>query len=563
MLRTHTCGELTKQETGKEVTLCGWVDTIRNHGKVTFIDLRDRYGITQIVFNQTLNFRRESVIQVTGVVQEKPTKNEDLTTGAVEVHANKHTIYSQANVFPLDENTAEDTRLKYRYLDLRSNKQQNILALRSKALTLVRNFLTNKEFLEVETPILGKSTPEGARDYLVPSRVQPGKFYALPQSPQLFKQLLMIAGTDRYYQIARCFRDEDLRKDRQPEFTQIDLEMSFVEEEDIIQLNEELAKHLLEELINHKITDIPRISYQEAMRRYGTDRPDTRYELHLQEITTTAHKTDFNVFTNAEHVTALVAEHDFSRKDIDALTETAKTYHAKGLAWTRYNQEELEGGVAKFLKPIQEELKKELNLTQQATIFFVADKKQTAQTALGAVRQEIAEQLQLINEDDYNLLWVTNFPMFERDEEANRWVSTHHPFTMPSVQNAEELTDDNLKELTSKAYDLVLNGNEIAGGSIRIHDQTIQQRVFELLGISQEEANERFGFFTEALQYGTPPHGGIAWGFDRLIAILTNSTSIRDVIAFPKNKHAQDLMLQAPSSVGVEQLDELHITSLL
>ena len=559
MLRTHTCGELRETDANKTATLCGWIDTIRTHGGVTFVDLRDRYGTTQLVFEQPLNAKKESVIQVTGEVKKKPEANKELATGAVELHVEKHEVHSQAKPLPLDENATEETRLTYRYLDLRSNKQQEILALRSKALTLVRNFLTNKAFLEVETPILGKSTPEGARDYLVPSRVQPGNFYALPQSPQLFKQLLMIAGTDRYYQIARCFRDEDLRKDRQPEFTQIDLEMSFVEEEDVIQLNEELAKHLIQELTGQTTPEIPRISYEEAMRTYGTDRPDTRYELHLQEITSTAHKTSFNVFTNAQHVTALAVEHAFSRKEIDALTETAQTHHAKGLAWTRYNNKELEGGVAKFLKPIQEELIQELNLEQEATLFFVADKKQTAQTALGAVRKHVAEKLELINEEEYNLLWVTNFPMFERDEEENRWISTHHPFTMPNVQSAKELTDDNLKQLTSKAYDLVLNGNEIAGGSIRIHDQAIQQRVFELLGISQEEANQRFGFFTEALQYGTPPHGGIAWGFDRLIAVLTNSTSIREVIAFPKNKHAQDLMLQAPSSVREEQLQDLHI----
>lgn len=560
MLRTHTCGELREEHNGATVTLCGWIDTIRTHGNVTFVDVRDRYGITQLVFKEELDLRKESVISATGTVAVKPTPNDELATGAIEVQVDDWELYSEAKPLPLDENATEDTRLKYRYLDLRRPQRQEILALRSKATQIARTFLAEQDFVEVETPILGKSTPEGARDFLVPSRKEPGSFYALPQSPQLFKQLTMIAGLDRYYQIARCFRDEDSRKDRQPEFTQIDVEMSFVEQEDVIALNEALAKELFAQLLGEEFPeDFARITYAEAMRRFGTDRPDTRFGLELTDVTEIAHETEFRVFTGAQHVVALHVKHDFSRKEIDALTDVAQTYHAKGLAWTTYDGQALDGGVAKFLEPITQELTDALGLKAGETLFFVADDKRVAQTALGAVRTQLGADLSLYDHEHYEFLWVTDFPMFERDDEQERYVSMHHPFTMPDVSEAADLSGD-VERINSKSYDLVLNGSEVAGGSIRIHDQAIQKRVFELLGISEEEAQERFGFFVEALQYGTPPHGGIAWGLDRLISIVTASASIRDVIAFPKNKHAQDLMLDAPSGVDEEQLDELGVT---
>ncbi|MFT4249847.1 MAG: aspartate--tRNA ligase [Candidatus Woesearchaeota archaeon] len=560
MLRTHTCGQLRAENEGEEVTLAGWIHTIRNHGNVTFIDLRDRYGTTQLVLKD-FTAPRESVLQITGTVKRREgSENEKLITGKIEVHVKQTTILSKANTIPIDERSAEESRLKYRYLDLRKQELQQRLITRAGINKAIRDFLTEKEFVELETPILAKSTPEGARDYLVASRTQKGSFYALPQSPQLFKQLFMIAGFDKYFQIVRCFRDEDLRKDRQPEFTQLDMELSFAEATDVMQLNEELAKHLYKELTGEEITTaFPKITYEEAMSTYGTDRPDTRFKLPLQEVTSTAHKSNFNVFTQAEHVVALVVNKELSRKEIDALTEVAKTYHAKGLAYIKNSKEGFSSGISKFVEEIQEELTKKLKLGGEETILFVADKKRVAQTALGAVRTALGEQLELIDTNKNNFLWVTDFPMFEYDEETDRYVSMHHPFTMPKVRSAQELREANYEELLSVAYDLVLNGSEIAGGSVRIHDQEIQQEIFTLLKLSKEEITEKFGFFTEALSYGTPPHAGIAWGLDRFLTMMLKQPSIRDVIAFPKNKQGQDVMMQAPSTVEKEQLEELGL----
>ncbi len=559
MLRTHTCDELRKTHAQQHVTLAGWVHAIRTHGTVTFIDLRDRYGITQLVFTTPIRVQKETVIQITGRVEEKTVPNKALSTGEVEVHVETHKILSKANPLPFDENATEETRMKYRYLDLRATEKQHKLIERARIIRILRAYLDEQGFIELETPQLGKSTPEGSRDYLVPSRTQPGTFYALPQSPQLFKQLFMIAGMDKYYQVARCFRDEDLRKDRQPEFTQLDIEMSFVEQEDVMELIENLTKHLWKEYYGKELLPFRRLTYEEAMRTYGSDKPDTRFALHLTDVTTIAHKTPFAVFTNAEYVTALKVPRQLSRKEIEALTDCAKIHHAQGLAWTHTTAEGLEGGIGKFLTEHAQEIKTAMDATQDETILFVADEKRTAQNALGAVRSALGEQLGLMS-DTHAFLWVTDFPMFEYSEEEQRYVAAHHPFTMPVVGSAQELVGADKKTLTSYAYDLVLNGSEIAGGSIRIHDTQIQQEVFTLLGIRKEEAQERFGFFLEALTYGTPPHGGLAWGLDRLITIMLGGSSIRDVIAFPKNKEAQDVMLAAPSGVREEQLTELNLS---
>lgn len=556
MLRTHTCGQLRKENNNETVTLAGWVDKVRTHGHLTFIDLRDRYGTTQITIeNLDQKLGKEDVIQVAGKVIIKPEPNKALKTGEIEIKAEKLTLLNKAKPLPLDitnKETTEETRLKYRYLDLRSKDMQQRLMLRHKATTAVREYFDKLNFIEIETPILGKSTPEGARDYLVPSRVHNGEFYALPQSPQIFKQLFQVAGLDRYMQIVKCFRDEDLRADRQPEFTQIDLEMSFVEEEDIYEIMEGMTKHVWKKALNVDIkTPFPRMTYKEAMLKYGSDKPDLRFGLEIKDLTQWAKQTDFNVFKNAPCTRALVVNGEFSRKKIDKLTDLVKIHKAKGLAWLKKAKDGFEGGIAKFIKDLPLELK------ENEYIFFVADEKRIVESSLGALRSHLGKELNLIK-GEWNFLWVTEFPMLEYSEEEEKYVAMHHPFTSV-LEEDRHLLQTKPEEARSRGYDLVLNGFEIGGGSIRIHDRNLQEEVFAALNISKEEQQEKFGFLLNALSYGAPPHAGLAFGFDRLVMLLAKAENIREVIAFPKTKDAQDLMMRAPSKVKTEQLDELGI----
>ncbi len=563
--RTHTCGELRKENTGNEVTIIGWINKIREHGNLVFLDIRDRYGITQVTASKDFakDLKKEYIVQILGSVVKKPEPNKNLETGEIEITAKVVKLISECKTLPIDlnDNTEmnEDTRLKYRFLDLRRSIMQKNLILRHKVVKATRDFFDTEDFIEVETPMLAKSTPEGARDYLVPSRVNKGKFYALPQSPQIFKQLLMVSGFDKYIQIVKCFRDEDLRADRQPEFTQIDLEMSYVKQEDVLNVNERFLKYLFKKVMN-KDLEVPfqRLTFDEAMNKYGSDKPDLRFGLELQEVTQIVHKTDFNVFKNATLVKCIVAEKEFSRKEIDKLTDLVKIYKAKGLAYIKVDSEgKIDGGVSKFIENIKDELKEKLQLKNNSTVFFVADKKEIVFNALGALRNELAKRLELI-QDGFKFAWVTDFPMFEYNEEAKRYISMHHPFTMPKINSLEEL-DGDIPKISSVAYDITLNGLEIGGGSIRIHDSKIQSKVFELLGIGKEEAQEKFGFLLDALSYGAPPHGGIAYGVDRLVMIMAGEESIREVIAFPKTKNAEDLMMNSPSDVTKDQLDELGL----
>ncbi len=581
MQRTHYCGELRKEHVGRQVTLCGWVHRRRDHGGLIFIDLRDREGVIQVVFNPAVDtqthalahgLRGEYVIEVNGTVAARPqgTVNPNLPTGEVEIMASSLMVLSEAATPPFEvedaTNVGEALRLKHRYLDLRRPTLQRFLRLRHDAAQAVREFLNARGFLEVETPMLTKSTPEGARDYLVPSRVNPGMFYALPQSPQLFKQILMVAGFDRYYQIARCFRDEDLRADRQPEFTQVDLEMSFAAREDIWEMTEQMLKALFQQTVGVAIpTPFPRMLYAEAMSRFGTDKPDTRFEMELVDVGPLVRGAEFKVFAQAleggGEVKGLCAAGmaGASRKDLDDLTELAKGFGAKGLAWMKVAAEGIESPIAKFFKP------EELAALVQALggkpgdlLLFVADKSSVVAETLGRLRIHLAERLHLIPEGRYDFLWVTDFPLLEYDEAEKRYVAMHHPFTAPMDEDLPRLESDPLK-VRAKAYDIVLNGTEIGGGSIRIHRQEIQQRMFERLGIGPEEAKAKFGFLLEALQYGAPPHGGIALGFDRLVALLAGVESIRDVIAFPKTQKAVCPLTDAPSPVTRDQIKELHI----
>ncbi len=581
MLRTHSCNDLTKKNLGEEVTLCGWTHARRDHGGIIFIDLRDRYGITQVVFDPSHDkeshkiaeaLRREFVIQVKGKVRARKQgmENPNLNTGEIEVIADKLKILSEAETPPIEIDDRvkvnEEFRLKYRYLDLRKPSMQQNLILRHKVVTTVRNFLNKNDFIEIETPILAKSTPEGARDYLVPSRVHPGKFFALPQSPQLFKQLLMISGMDRYYQIARCFRDEDLRADRQPEFTQIDIEMSFIEEDDIIGICENLVREVWNKAIGREIKiPFPRITYDEAIERFGIDRPDTRFGLELINVTNIVKDSEFSVFTSQIKEGGIVKCINakgcagFSRKEIEEMTDYVAVYGAKGLAWMKM-QEELESSIVKFFSDeIKEKLIEKTGAEKGDLLLFVSDKKHSVvNEALANLRNYLGKKLGLADENKFNFIWVTDFPLLEFDDELGRYVAVHHPFTMPKESDLE-LLDKEPARVKSKAYDLVLNGTELGGGSIRIHRLDIQKKIFEKLNISEEEANAKFGFLLEALSYGAPPHGGIAFGLDRLIAILAKRESIRDVIAFPKNKAAVSLVDMAPSEVSEEQLKELHI----
>ena len=576
MYRSKTNGELRINNVGENVTLVGWVSKKRNFGNLVFIDLRDRYGITQLVFDNSFsdalsNVRNEYVIQVKGKVVERQSKNPNLSTGDIEIEVNELKVVSEAKLPPFiiaDETDAlEDTRLKYRYLDLRRPVIQDILKLRHKVCMETRKYLDEVGFLEIETPILCKSTPEGARDYLVPSRVNKGRFYALPQSPQLFKQLLMVGGMDKYFQIAKCFRDEDLRADRQPEFTQIDVEMSFVEEDDVMTLAENLVARIFKNIKNIDVKlPLMRMKYDDAMNDYGSDKPDLRFEMKINEVSEIFKNTSFTVFNNVLNnggiINCLVVKgvaSKYSRKDLDKLTEYVKTYRASGLATLKIG-EEVTGSVAKVLSEEEiNSLKTKLGLENEDLVLFVADKKNVVKTSLGALRCKLARDLNLIKENDYKLLWVTDFPTFEYSEEENRYVSCHHPFTCPKDGDEDKLLNDKAN-CYSKAYDIVINGYEAGGGSIRIHDQKIQETVFKALELSEEDINNKFGFFVEALKYGTPPHGGFALGLDRLIMLLANTDNIKDVIAFPKNASAVCPMSEAPNVVGERQLKELSIS---
>ena len=575
MYRTHNNGELRLQDVNSEVTLCGWGSKRRNFGALVFIDLRDRYGITQLVFNEDIaaqisDVRNEYVLQVKGTVVERKDKNPKLETGEIEVVVSEVKIVNTAITTPMiiaDETDAlEDTRLKYRYLDLRRPVLQKNLILRNRITLLVRNYLAKYGFTEVETPILCRSTPEGARDYLVPSRISKGQFYALPQSPQLYKQLLMVGGMDRYFQIARCFRDEDLRADRQPEFSQIDIEMSFVDEEDIWSMTEGLMKEIFKDIKGIELPEFKRIPYDTCMEKYGSDKPDLRFDTPLYNVSEVFANTEFKVFENCLNEGGIIQAMNvkngadkFSRKQLDKLQDYVKVYGAKALANLKLTSEGFAGSVTKVLSDAEKEaLRTMLNIEENDIVFFVADKKKVAQTSLGALRVKLGHDLDLINKDAYEFLWVTDFPMFEYDENENRYVAAHHPFTSPNLEDVDKLMSDPA-HCYSRAYDLVLNGYELLSGSIRIHDQKLQEKVFEAIGMTLEEAHEKFSWFMDAFQYGTPPHGGVGIGLERLTMILAGTDNIRDVVAFPKTASASDLMAQAPSPVDPAQLKELGI----
>ncbi|MBR5289994.1 MAG: aspartate--tRNA ligase [Erysipelotrichaceae bacterium] len=577
MKRTHTCGQLRLANANETVTLIGWVSKRRNLGSLVFIDLRDRDGLTQITFDEhhadlVKEVRNEYILQVTGKVQAKDVPNPKLATGEIEVLVEEVNIVNAAETTPIiiadDTDALEDTRLKYRYLDLRRPSIQKNLMLRHQVTMLTRNYLSSKGFLEIETPILCKSTPEGARDYLVPSRISKGKFYALPQSPQIYKQLLMVGGMEKYFQIARCFRDEDLRADRQPEFTQIDIEMSFVEEEDVWNTVEGLMKEIFRNVKGIELDAFPRIPYTECMARYGSDKPDTRFGMEIHNVNDVFANTEFAVFKTIleanGQINAIVAENaadKFSRKDLDKLQEFVKIYGAKALSWLKMTDGVLAGSIAKVTTDEEKAaLAKALNLNNNDLVLMVADKPKTSLAAMGALRVKLGKDLNLIDESKFNFLWVTNFPMFEYSEEEDRYVAAHHPFTSPNLEDVDKLMSDPAN-CYSRAYDLVLNGYELLSGSIRIHDQKLQAKVFEAIGMSMEEAHEKFGFFLEAFKYGTPPHGGVGIGLERLIMILSGTDNIRDVVAFPKTASASDLMSEAPNLVDDKQLRELGIST--
>lgn len=562
---------------GEVVELKGWVQKKRNLGGLIFIDLRDRSGIIQLVirpesdiYEVASNLKSEYVIWAKGKIVERESKNEKIITGAIEVEVSELEIINTAKEIPFeisDDTTAlEDTRLKYRYLDLRRPSLQHNLMVRSKVTLIARNYLSKLGFVEVETPILCKSTPEGARDYLVPSRISKGHFYALPQSPQIYKQLLMIGGMEKYFQIARCFRDEDLRADRQPEFTQIDIEMSFAEEEDIWQVTEGLMREIFKEIKGVELEKFTRLTYNECIDRFGSDKPDTRFEMEIQDITEIFQHTEFQIFkdviTKKGVIRAIVAKNTaskYSRKDIDKLTEYVKIYQAKALAFLKYKDQEWSGSIAKVLRDEEkEQLKTRLGIEEEDTIFIIADTRNIASTALGALRLKLGHELELVDHDKYNFLWVTDFPMFEYSEEEERYVAAHHPFTSPNKEDIDKLLTDK-ENCYSRAYDLVLNGYELLSGSVRIHEEELQEKVFEAIGMTHEEAKRKFGFFLDAFQYGAPPHCGVGIGLERLIMILVDTDNIRDVVAFPKTASAACLMSDAPNQVDKKQLDELGI----
>tara|TARA_B110000438_G_scaffold45849_1_gene45997 strand:+ start:13341 stop:15089 length:1749 start_codon:yes stop_codon:yes gene_type:complete len=576
--RTHTCGELNKSNVGNEVQLNGWINTIRLHGKVVFVDLRDRYGKIQLVFNENIfrddfekikKFSVEDVISINGFVDNRSNEsiNTAMKTGEIEVRISTYIILNEAAPLPFvltDRNSAEEHfRLKYRYLELRIDELQQNIITRHKTYQATRKYLSKNKFLEIETPFLMKSTPEGARDYLVPSRLHRGKFYALPQSPQIYKQILMISGFDRYFQIVKCFRDEDLRADRQPEFTQIDIEMSFVAEEEIFAKMEDLTRSIFSSVKGIELPDpFPRITYKEAIETYGSDKPDTRYNMKLYDLKPFMEKSEFNAFRSVECVCGIVVENGakYSRKLIDDLTEASKENKAKGLAWVKNEREQFTGGISKFFpESLQAEVIKYLNMKDGDLLLMIGDKKNIVYNALGKLRALIANKEGLASKDDYCPVWVTEFPMFEYDQDQDRYIAMHHPFTAPRESDISKLDTDPANAL-SRGYDLTMNGHEIAGGSVRIHSSEIQEKVFSLLGLSHEQAVEKFGFLVEALKYGAPPHGGIAFGFDRLVMLLAGTENIRDVIAFPKTTSAASLMDESPNHVEIDQLDELGLT---
>lgn len=577
--RTYMCGQLREEHIGETVTLMGWVAKARNMGGLVFVDIRDRSGISQIVFepdNEALqekatSLHMEYVIAVTGTVRMRSNINDNIPTGKVEIEASELRILNTCEVTPFvvtdDVKAGEDLRLKYRYLDLRRPTLVNTLKMRHRVTQIARRYFDENGFLEIETPILTKSTPEGARDYLVPSRVYPGNFFALPQSPQQYKQLLMLGGMDRYIQIAKCFRDEDLRADRQPEFTQIDLEMSFVDEDDVMSINEGFLKRVFKEVLDYDVTlPLPRLTWQEAMDRFGSDKPDTRFGLELINMTELFDGCGFKAFADTvaqggsvRAINAKGLSDKLTRKTLDNLVEFVKTYKAKGMAWLIVDENEIRGSIAKFFSP--EELKAiadKADAQPGDVILFVADKDSVVYASLGALRCEIAKRFDLIPEGMFNLLWVTDFPLLEYDEEENRYVAMHHPFTSPKDEDIE-LLDTDPGKVRAKAYDIVLNGYELGGGSIRIYDANMQQKMFETLGFTPEQAQERFGYLLNAFRYGTPPHGGLAYGLDRIVMLMAGADSIRDVIAFPKVKDSGELMIQSPDVVDKKQLDELGL----
>ena len=576
MKRSMYAGRVRKEHVGQEITLKGWVSRRRDLGGLIFIDLRDREGIMQLVINpesveadvmaKAESLRSEFVIEVSGTVVEREQANDNIPTGAVELQVISLTVLNMAKTTPFEIKdgieASDDTRLRYRYLDLRRPEMLSNFKLRAAVTHSIRNYLDDLEFIDVETPMLTKSTPEGARDYLVPSRVSKGHFYALPQSPQITKQLLMNAGFDRYYQIVKCFRDEDLRGDRQPEFTQVDLETSFLNEVEIQDIVEGLIAKVLKDTKGIELPlPFPRMAYEHAMNFYGSDKPDTRFEMLLQDLTATVKEVDFKVFSEAPVVKAIVvkgAADSYSRKDIDKLTDFAKQFGAKGLAWVKVDKVELAGPVAKFLTGITENLTASLQLEDKDLVLFVADELEVANNTLGALRNRLAKEQGLIDESKFNFLWIVDWPMFEWSEEEGRYMSAHHPFTLPTEETAHHL-DGELAQVRAVAYDIVLNGYELGGGSLRINQKEMQERMFKALGFSAEDAHEQFGFLLEAMDYGFPPHGGLAIGLDRFVMLLAGEDNIREVIAFPKNNKASDPMTQAPSTVASAQLEELAL----
>ena len=580
--RTHYCGDLRMDNVGEEVILNGWVQKKRNLGGLVFVDLRDIRGISQIIFDADVSkdaFEKaeklgsEYVIAVKGIVRERQAKNPNMATGDIEISATELRVLSKSQTPPIyikdDDNVSEDKRLKYRYLDLRKPSMQNNLIMRSRVAQIVRQYLSENNFLETETPFLIKPSPEGARDYLVPSRVNPGKFYALPQSPQLFKQILMVSGMDRYFQIVKCFRDEDLRADRQPEFTQIDCEMSFVDENDVMTMMENMIGRIFKEIHNIDIQlPLKRMTYKEAMDRFGSDKPDTRFAMELTDLSDLVKDCGFGVFSSAANaanssvraINAIGGADAFSKKGMKKLEEHAKTYKAKGLAWIKVTEEGIDSPIAKFFT--EEEIKAILDRMDAKAgdlILFVADKNKVVYDALGQLRLEVARKMDLIDKNKYNLLWVTEFPLFEEDEETGRMIAMHHPFTCPLDEDIDKLDQEDKTQLRAKAYDMVLNGYELGGGSVRISDEEVQEKMFKALGMSQETANEKFGYLLEAFKYGVPPHAGLAFGFDRLMMLLTGADNIREVIAFPKNQNAICPMTNAPGLPEEGQLEELSI----
>jgi len=580
--RTHTCGELTADDVGSRTQLNGWISKSRDLGGLIFIDLRDRYGKTQIIFNEenhtkVFNIAKklglEDVIGIKGIVIARPEDavNENIKTGTIDVEVSEIVVYNESDPPPFDINdrnsAMEDHRLKYRYLELRTKELQKNLFLRHKASQAVREYMSSDDFIEIETPILMKSTPEGARDFLVPSRIHRGRFYALPQSPQTYKQLLMVSGFDRYFQIVKCFRDEDFRADRQPEFTQIDIEMSFVDRDDIINMATGLVRHIWKDSIEVNLPKtFPIISYHEAMERFGSDKPDMRFGMELNEFSKYIKESEFNTFKdtlkNNGIVKAVVCPNadKYSRKIIDELTEYLKTYFkAKGLAWMKYVDGKIDGGISRFFPDrVKEQMISDLSIGNNSIIFIVGDKKEVVYSSLGALRLKLADRENLIDQNSWSPLWVIDFPLVGWNEDQNRWDSLHHPFTSPDLKDLD-LFDSDPGKINSLGYDIVMNGYELGGGSIRIHNKELQSKIFDLLGIKKEEANEKFGFLMNAFKYGAPPHGGIAFGLDRIVMLLANCNQIRDVIAFPKTTSAMSLMDNSPSVVDSQQLDELGL----